>query len=110
MTLRRRIPALAVAASLLPQAAFAAELNGRELGFVWALPFVGILLSIALFPLLAPHFWEHHQGKIAAFWAALVVVPLAVAQGLGVALNAVLVAATSLLPPMAAALAERERA
>ena len=25
-----------------------------------ALPFVGILLSIALFPLLAPHFWHHH--------------------------------------------------
>ena len=29
--------------------------------------FVGILLSIALFPLVAPRFWKHHFGKIAAF-------------------------------------------
>ena len=57
---------LAAALTLLPQAAFAAEFDGASLGFVWALPFIGILLSIALFPLLASHFWEHHQGKVAA--------------------------------------------
>jgi len=83
-------PALAAALSLAPGAALAAELDGRTLGVVWALPFVGILLSIALFPLLAPHFWEHHQGKIAAFWAALVIVPLAALKGLGVAVEAAL--------------------
>jgi Na+/H+ antiporter NhaD/arsenite permease-like protein len=82
------MPALAAALTLLPQAALAAELDGRVLGFVWALPFIGILLSIALFPLLAPHAWEHHQGKIAALWAALVVVPLALAFGPGTALQA----------------------
>lgn len=60
----------------LPAEAQAAELNGAELLLPWALPFVGILLSIALFPLLAHHFWEHHQGKISAFWAALIVLPL----------------------------------
>ena len=40
-----------------------------------ALPFVGILLSIALFPLLAPHFWHHHFPKVSAFWALLFAVP-----------------------------------
>ena len=41
---------------------------------VWTvLPFVGILLSIALFPLLAPHFWEHHFPKVSAFWLVVAV-------------------------------------
>ena len=36
---------------------------------VWTvLPFVGMLLSIALFPLLAPHFWEHHFPKVSVLW------------------------------------------
>jgi len=43
---------------------------------VWsAIPFVGILLSIALWPLLAPGFWHHHFGKIAAAWGLLFAVP-----------------------------------
>ena len=43
---------------------------------VWTvLPFVGILLSIALFPLLAPTFWHHHFGKISAMWALLFAIP-----------------------------------
>ena len=88
MTLRRCLPALAAGLILLPQTALAAELDGRALGFVWAVPFIGILLSIALFPLLAPHAWEHHQGKIAAFWAALVLVPMALVHGPATALGA----------------------
>ncbi|WP_367278213.1 sodium:proton antiporter [uncultured Alsobacter sp.] len=68
--------------------AFAADgLNGATLGAVWALPFAGILLSIALFPLMAPHLWEHHQGKIAAVWAGLVIVPLALTHGIGLTLE-----------------------
>src|SRR6476620_2838117 len=71
--IRRALPAIASLMPLLwPAHAQAAELNGAELLLPWAVPFVGILLSIALLPLLAHHFWEHHQGKIAAFWAALV--------------------------------------
>jgi Na+/H+ antiporter NhaD/arsenite permease-like protein len=80
--------ALAAAMTLLPQVALAAEFDGASLGFVWALPFVGILLSIALFPLLAPHFWEHHQGKIAALWGLLVLVPMALAFGPTAAIHA----------------------
>ena len=68
-------------AAVLPCEAFAAGLDGASLKIGWALPFVGILLSIALFPLLAPHFWEHHQGKIAAIWGALVILPAALVAG-----------------------------
>jgi Na+/H+ antiporter NhaD/arsenite permease-like protein len=80
--------ALTAALTLLPQAAFAAEFDGASLGPVWALPFAGILLSIALFPLLAPHFWEHHQGKIAALWGLLVLIPMAVVAGPMTAIHA----------------------
>ncbi len=51
----------------------------HELGAVlplWSIiPFAGILLSIALFPLLAPHFWHNHFGKVSAFWGVVVAVP-----------------------------------
>ncbi|GAB4340306.1 MAG: sodium:proton antiporter [Calditrichia bacterium] len=48
---------------------------GSELPLWSAIPFVGILLSIALFPLIAPHFWHHHFGKVSAFWALLFAIP-----------------------------------
>jgi Na+/H+ antiporter NhaD/arsenite permease-like protein len=57
----------------------AAEQASPGLGTVlpaWsALPFVGILLSIALFPLAAPHFWHHHYPKVALAWGLILVVP-----------------------------------
>jgi Na+/H+ antiporter NhaD/arsenite permease-like protein len=71
---------IAIAALLWPSAAFAAEGN-VEFPVVWAVPFAGILLSIALFPLFAHHFWENHQGKISAAWSLLILIPLAVWQG-----------------------------
>ena len=62
--------------------AFAASgLEGASLSLYWALPFVGMLLSIALGPLLAPHVWEHHQGKISLVWSALLVLPLTASIG-----------------------------
>jgi Na+/H+ antiporter NhaD/arsenite permease-like protein len=54
-----------------------------------ALPFAGMLLSIALFPLLAPAFWHHHYPKVAAGWAAVLVVPFVLAHG-GAALHELL--------------------
>ncbi|WP_446720898.1 sodium:proton antiporter [Mesorhizobium sp. 131-2-1] len=56
----------------------------------WALPFAGLLLSIATGPLVFHHVWEHHYGKITAGWAALVVVPLAIVFGMPSATEAVL--------------------
>ncbi|MCB5174967.1 sodium:proton antiporter [Microvirga lenta] len=80
--------ALGAALLLLPEAASAAELDGRSLSLLWSLPFAGILLSIALFPLLAPHAWEHHHGKIAALWGVLVLAPMALILGPATALHA----------------------
>jgi len=48
---------------------------GEELPMWSAIPFVGILLSIALFPLLAPKFWHHNFGKVSLFWALSFAVP-----------------------------------
>ncbi|MBP2301003.1 sodium:proton antiporter [Azospirillum picis] len=53
------------------------HLDGRLMGALWVLPFAGVLLSIALFPLLAPMVWHHHFGKISAFWALAFLVPFA---------------------------------
>ncbi|UZN48857.1 sodium:proton antiporter [Cupriavidus cauae] len=77
-------PRLALPAMLamFPALAGAAELDGAVLGPQWALPFAGILLSIALFPLLAPRFWHHHFGKVAAAWGLLFLVPFALAFGM----------------------------
>ncbi|WP_066731012.1 sodium:proton antiporter [Cupriavidus sp. D384] len=76
------IPQYLLATLLLsPAVAFAADVDGAALSPVWGLPFAGILLSIALFPLIAPKFWHHHYGKIAAAWAALFLVPFAAQFG-----------------------------
>jgi Na+/H+ antiporter NhaD/arsenite permease-like protein len=74
---------------LLTLPAAAAGLEGAKLSSLWALPFVGMLLSIAVFPLANPHFWEHHQGKIAGFWALLMAIPLAATAGVGTALDTI---------------------
>ncbi len=68
--------------------ALAAGVEGAKLSILWAVPFIGMLLSIAIFPLANAHFWEHHQGKIAAFWASLTMIPLALTAGFGPALDA----------------------
>ncbi len=67
-------PALAAGAG-------APHLDGGELGLIWCVPFVGILLSIALFPLLAPAFWHHHFGKVSAFWAFAFLLPFLIVFG-----------------------------
>jgi Na+/H+ antiporter NhaD/arsenite permease-like protein len=57
---------------------------------LWScIPFACMLLSIALFPLIAPSFWHHHFGKVSAFWAASLGVPFLVAFK-GVALYEIL--------------------
>jgi Na+/H+ antiporter NhaD/arsenite permease-like protein len=86
---RRR--AALLAASLLPglaSVAAAADLPGEAMGAAWALPFVLLLLSIALGPLVAPRLWHRRYGMIAGGLALLAVAALAVAFGLSVALAA----------------------
>ena len=64
----------------------AATLDGSQLSVLWAVPFAGILLSIAIWPLAGPHFWHHHFGKIAAAWALAFLVPFALVFGAGTAM------------------------
>ncbi|CAB3749162.1 hypothetical protein LMG29739_00738 [Paraburkholderia solisilvae] len=64
-----------------PQLAYAASVDGAALSAWWGVPFAGMLLSIAIFPLLAPALWHHHLGKIAAGWALALLAPFAVTFG-----------------------------
>lgn len=68
---------MVVAGCLLPQLVHAADFNGAELSPLWAVPFAATLLSIAIGPLLMPHVWHHHYGKIVAGWALAFLVPFA---------------------------------
>ena len=71
---------LAGAALAVP--AQAAGFDGSQLAAWWAIPFIGILLSIAIWPLAGPHFWHHHFGKISAAWSLAFLLPFAWAFGL----------------------------
>ncbi|HEY4406003.1 MAG TPA: sodium:proton antiporter [Xanthobacteraceae bacterium] len=75
---------------LAPAHAQAAALDGAALSWPWALPFIGILLTIAVAPRLAPRLWQRHYGKLAFAWAALAIVPLAALYDLPTALAAFL--------------------
>ena len=59
----------------------APHLSGEKLSIFWIIPFVGILLSIAVFPLVLPRFWHHHFGKISLFWAILFITPFLLKEG-----------------------------
>jgi Na+/H+ antiporter NhaD/arsenite permease-like protein len=63
----------------------AAGLDGAAMGWQWALPFAGLLLTIAAGPTLFAKIWHAHYGKIAAAWAALALVPVAVIYGAAIA-------------------------
>jgi len=76
-----RSRACAAAALLLPAAAQAADIDGAALSPWWGLPFAGLLLSIALMPLLLTRLWHHHYGKVTIAWAAAFLVPFAVIYG-----------------------------
>ena len=49
--------------------------EGQGLSVLWVIPFAGMLLSIALGPILAPHFWHANYGKVAAGWIVLFSIP-----------------------------------
>ena len=85
----KRTGLLAALIVLLTQPAQAAPaLDGAAMGWPWALPFVGLLLSIATGPLLFPKFWHAHYGKIAAGWALVTLLPIAAVFGAAAAFSA----------------------
>ena len=73
------------AAGCMPLLAQAADIDGSQLSILWGVPFAGILLSIAIMPLLAPMFWHHHFGKVSAAWALAFLLPFAAIYGIGAA-------------------------
>ncbi|MCP3723887.1 sodium:proton antiporter [Paraburkholderia sp. CNPSo 3272] len=75
---------LFAALTLFSTNAHAAALDSASLSVAWALPFAGMLLSIAFFPMFAATFWHHHFGKISAGWALAFLLPFAATHGVGV--------------------------
>jgi Na+/H+ antiporter NhaD/arsenite permease-like protein len=73
----RIIASLLIVPVLSTDPAHAAALDGASLRWPWALPFIGILLTIAAGPLLFPRLWHRHYGKFTFMWGALAVVPIA---------------------------------
>jgi len=80
-----RLAAAAALPMMFPALAMAADLDGSKLSALWGVPFAGILLSIALMPLLAPSVWHHHYGKISAAWALAFLLPFAAIHGVPLA-------------------------
>ncbi|MCS6853990.1 MAG: sodium:proton antiporter [Elioraea sp.] len=82
-TLRLRLPA-AVAVVLLvlvglvsPAQSAESAVDARTLSLWWVVPFAGVLLSIAIFPLVAPHLWHRVYGLVMLVWALAFLVPAA---------------------------------
>jgi Na+/H+ antiporter NhaD/arsenite permease-like protein len=59
------------------------EPSGATLSLAWGLPFAGLLMSIAVGPLVAPKFWHAHYGKVAFGWVLALLVPFAATHGAG---------------------------
>ena len=77
----RLLPAAAAFALICSPAQAAQGLDGATMSLFWAIPFCGILLSIALGPLLFAHWWHPHYGKAAAFWGAAALIPMLLTFG-----------------------------
>lgn len=49
---------------------------------IWSIiPFVGMLLSIAIMPMVKAEWWEKHQLAVAVFWSLVFLVPFVIAYG-----------------------------
>jgi len=89
-----RAAAAGVALLATPSLAAAAPgLDGADMAWPWALPFAGMLGSIALGPLLISRLWHRHYDKITAGWALLTLAALTLAFGSGAAWAALVHAA-----------------
>ena len=63
------------------------ESLGSTLSFAYCIPFAGMLLSIAICPLVNGAWWEKFKGAAVLFWSLLFLVPFAIGNGAGTALN-----------------------
>lgn len=77
----------------MPFQVLAAEAGSEAAGAVplaLCIPFVGLLLCIAVLPLVKAEWWEKHQIHAVVLWSLLFIVPFAVRYGSGTALETVL--------------------
>ena len=50
----------------------------------------GFVCLHRLVPLIAPHSWEHHFGKVAAFWSFALIIPMVATCGIWTATTEIL--------------------
>ncbi|ADP71259.1 citrate transporter [Rhodomicrobium vannielii ATCC 17100] len=86
----RSIAAVAVLAGPTPAMGAGPSLDGAGLSLLWCLPFAGVLLSLAILPMVASHFWHRRQGLVALAWALLFLVPFASVYGSSASLHQLL--------------------
>ena len=77
-----------------PMTALAAEQEGGASASsvpLWmCIPFAGLLLCIAILPLVKAEWWEEHQPHAVALWSILFIIPFAMRYSAGTALETVL--------------------
>lgn len=56
----------------------------EHISLAFSIPFVGMLLSIAIMPLIAGEWWEKKKQYMVILWSALFLIPLAIAFSPGV--------------------------
>lgn len=73
----------------LPEQVLAAGTEVVDLGSslpIWScIPFAGMLLCIAILPLVRAEWWEKKKPLVVAFWSLLFLIPFAIAYGFGIA-------------------------
>ncbi|MBT5654375.1 MAG: sodium:proton antiporter [Alphaproteobacteria bacterium] len=62
-------------------------LKGYDLSLLWGIPFAGVLLSIALLPLMVPAFWHRHYGKVMLLWTLGLLIPMVGVYGISLTLH-----------------------
>ena len=75
-----------------PVSVWAAGESGAKAGVpIWlCIPFAGLLLCIAIMPLVKGEWWEAHQPLVVALWIIVLVIPFAVLYGVGDTVETVL--------------------
>lgn len=82
------------ALSCNPLSIFAAEAGANDTAAtvpLWlCIPFAGLLLCIAILPLVKPEWWEKNQPLAVIVWSLLFIIPFAVKYGAGMATETIL--------------------
>lgn len=86
---RAAITALSAMGWLILSSAPCWAAEGRVPGLAWGIPFAGVLLSVALLPMLLPRLWHHRMGLILAGWTLALLAAEVVSQGVASAAHLV---------------------